>query len=385
MAMRVEDNKLLEVAEVIMEKGLSGMPKVMEIILNEAMRIERERHLNASMYERTDERTGYANGYKPKTLKTSVGALTLSVPQTRDGEFYPSFLEKGIRSERALKIAMAEMYIKGVSTRKVSSILEELCGFQVTSDEVSRASKLLDEEFSTWRNRPIGKIMYLYLDARYEKIRVAGSVIDHAVLIAYGVDEKGTRKVLGVSISLSEAETHWRNFLESLVERGLHGLTLTTSDAHSGLKAALKSVFPSVPWQRCQFHLQQNAQSYVPLQSLKKEVASDIRAIFDAPNRNEADRLLKMTLKKYEDKSSQLSEWLEVNIPEGLTVFSFNQTHQKKIRTTNMPERVNREIKRRTNVVSIFPSEESCLRLVTGVLVEISEGWETGGKYLSTE
>ena len=135
MAMRVEDNKLLEVAEVIMEKGLSGMPTVMEIILNEAMRIERERQLNASMYERTDERTGYANGYKPKTLKTSVGALTLSVPQTRDGEFYPSFLEKGIRSERALKIAMAEMYIKGVSTRKVSSILEELCGFQVTSDE----------------------------------------------------------------------------------------------------------------------------------------------------------------------------------------------------------------------------------------------------------
>lgn len=385
MAMRVEDNKLLEVAEVIMEKGLSGMPTVMEIILNEAMRIERERHLNAGMYERTDERTGYANGYKPKTLKTSVGALTLSVPQTRDGEFYPSFLEKGIRSERALKIAMAEMYIKGVSTRKVSSILEELCGFQVTSDEVSRASKLLDEEFSTWRKRPIGKIMYLYLDARYEKIRVAGSVIDHAVLIAYGVDEKGTRKVLGVSISLSEAETHWRNFLESLVERGLHGLTLITSDAHSGLKAALKSVFPSVPWQRCQFHLQQNAQSYVPLQSMKKEVASDIRAIFDAPNRNEADRLLKMTLKKYEDKSSQLSEWLEVNIPEGLTVFSFNQTHQKKIRTTNMPERVNREVKRRTNVVSIFPSEESCLRLVTGVLVEISEGWETGGKYLSTE
>ena len=385
MAMRVEYKKLLEVAEVIMEKGLSGMPTVMEIILNEAMRIERERHLNASMYERTDERTGYANGYKPKTLKTSVGALTLSVPQTRDGEFYPSFLEKGIRSERALKIAMAEMYIKGVSTRKVSSILEELCGFQVTSDEFSRASKLLDEEFSTWRNRPIGKIMYLYLDARYEKIRVAGSVIDHAVLIAYGVDEKGTRKVLGVSISLSEAETHWRNFLESLVERGLHGLTLITSDAHSGLKAALKSVFTSVPWQRCQFHLQQNAQSYVPLQSMKKEVASDIRAIFDAPNRNEADRLLKMTLRKYEDKSSQLSEWLEVNIPEGLTVFSFNQTHQKKIRTTNMPERVNREVKRRTNVVSIFPSEESCLRLVTGVLVEISEGWETGGKYLSTE
>lgn len=383
MTLQREDNILSNLTEILSENGLDGLGNAVALLINEAMAVERARHLKASSYERSEERTGYANGFKPKLLKTRLGSLQLSVPQVREGDFYPSFLERGIRSERALKLSLAEMYIQGVSTRKVSAILEELCGLSVTSSEVSRAAKLLDEEFLQWRNRRLGQCLHLILDARYEKVRQDGSVVDAAVLVAYGVDVEGKRHILGVSIALSEAEVHWRSFLESLVSRGLHGLLSITSDAHSGLKAAIRSVFPSVAWQRCQFHLQQNAQSYVPKESMKKEVSSDIRDIFNAPNRTEAERLLKSTMLKYEKTASKLSEWMEQNLLEGLNVFQFKREHQKRLRTSNMAERVNREIKRRTQVVSIFPSVASCERLVTGVLIEIAEDWAIGKAYLS--
>lgn len=383
MAMLVNDSSIHELAEVLAEKGLDGLGRAVEIMINEAMKIERERHLNAAHHERTDTRTGYANGYKQKVLKTRLGALNLSVPQVREGDFYPSFLERGIRSERALKVSLAEMYIQGVSTRKVDAILQELCGLNVTSSEVSRASKLLDEEFSAWRTRGLGSFVYLILDARYEKVRQNGSVVDAAVLVAYGVDTKGIRHVLGVSVALSEAEVHWRAFLESLVQRGLHGMQLITSDAFSGLIAAIKAVFPSVPWQRCQFHLQQNAQAYIPKKSMKKEVAEDIRNIFNAPDRDDANRLLKKTVAKYRDLAPALSNWMEDNLPDGFNVFAIKKAHQKRVRTSNLAERVNREIKRRTKVAGIFPSPESCERLVTGILIEASEAWETGCVYLS--
>ena len=377
------DNNVSHLAQIISEQGMDGLGSAIQILINQAMLIERNRHLNAAPYERNDSRTGYANGFKAKSLKTRIGTLELLVPQVRDSDFYPSFLERGIRSERALKLSLAEMYIQGVSTRKVSAILEELCGLQVNSTDVSRAAKLLDEEFVKWRTRPLGRYIYLILDARYEKVRQDGCVVDSAVLVAYGVDEKGFRHVLGVSVALSESEIHWRTFLDSLVSRGLHGLLCITSDAHSGLKAALKAVFPSVPWQRCQFHLQQNAQAYVPKQSMKEEVAEDIRSIFNSANREEADRLLKLAIAKYAKTASQLSAWMEANIPEGLNVFNFKRSHQLYLRTSNLAERVNREIKRRTKVAGIFPSAASCERLITGVLIEISEGWETGNPYLS--
>jgi transposase-like protein len=217
----IEDNKLSSITEMISSEGMDGLGNAVAMLINEAMLIERTRHLNASQYERTDSRTGYANGFKSKLLNTRLGALELSVPQVREGDFYPSFLEKGLRSERALKLSLAEMYIQGVSTRKVNAILEQLCGLKVTSTEVSRATKLLDAEFLQWRTRALGQFSYLILDARYEKVRQSGSVVDSAVLVAYGVDVKGMRHVLGVSVSLSEAEVHWRAFLESLSTRGL--------------------------------------------------------------------------------------------------------------------------------------------------------------------
>lgn len=385
MAIGMNDIGFSSLAEVLSERGLEGLGSAVEILINEAMRIERARHLNAGAYERTESRNGYSNGFKPKQLNTRLGTLNLQVPQVRESNFYPSFLERGLRSERALSLSLAEMYVQGVSTRKVSAIIEEMCGFEVTSMDVSRAAKLLDEEFEQWRKRPLGQYIYLMLDARYEKVRQGGSVVDSAVLVAYGIDTKGMRHVLGVSVSLSEAEVHWRAFLESLVSRGLHGLRLITSDAHSGLKAALRAVFPSVPWQRCQFHLQQNAQAYVPKQSMKKEVAEDIRIIFNTPNREEAERQLKLTIIKYEKTAPQLSQWMENAIPEGLTIFHFKNSHRRRLRTSNLAERVNREIKRRTKIASIFPNAASCERLVTGVLIEISEDWESGKVYLSMD
>lgn len=372
-----------EILEVIMNYGMEGLPRAVEILYNEAMKIERSRHLGADHYEHSSERTDYANGYKPKTINSRIGKLDFQIPQVRKGNFYPSFLEKGLRSERALKAALAEMYIQGVSTRDVSKIIEELCGFEVTSSEVSRATKLLDEEFGKWRSRKLGRYDYLYLDARYENVRNAGSVVDLAVVTSIGVKETGEREVLGVSVKLSEAEIHWRGFLEDLQKRGLHGVKLIISDDHAGLKSARKTVFPSVPWQRCHFHLQQNAQSYVPKRSMKKGVAADIRSIFNAANRQEADRLLKINIDKYSATAPQLSKWMENNIAEGLTVFAFPAEHSKRIRTNNVSERLNKEIKRRTRKVGIFPNEASCLRLVTAIVMEISEEWLVSKKYLS--
>jgi len=383
MACRVkENNSIDDVIELIAEQGFSGLSEAVTVLINEAMKIERCRHLEAEPYERTDSRIGYANGFKDKKLKTRLGELGLHIPQVRDGNFYPSILERGLRSERALKIALAEMYVQGVSTRRVKAITEELCGFEVSSSNVSRAAKSLDETLAAWRSRSLGQHRYLFVDARYEKVRRAGCVVDSAVLIAYGVDELGLRSILGVSISLSEHEVHWRDFFNSLVERGLHGMELIISDAHSGLKAARKAVFPSVPWQRCQFHLQQNAQSYVPKKSMRTKVASDIRAILQAPNDTEAKRLLAMAVKKYQPDMPKLAEWMELNIPEGLTIMQFPEAHRKRLRTSNIAERVNKEIRRRTRVTSIFPNIDSCLRLVTAIIMEIDEEWQQGNKYL---
>lgn len=371
-----------ELLELIIADGFEALPELIRIILNTAMQAERQRYLQAGPYERSPLRQDQANGFKPKTVKTRLGEITLAMPQVRQGEFYPQAWEKGLRSERALTMTLAEMYVQGVSTRKVAAITEQLCGVAVSSSQVGRASAQLDEVLQAWRTRPLGRCPYLYLDARYEKIRHQGQVRDGAVLIAVGVTEAGKRQILGVSVSLSEQEVHWRTFLESLVARGLCGVALIISDAHPGLKAARRAVFGGVPWQRCQFHLQQNAQAYVPRQALKPEVAADIRAIFHARDQAEAETRLRQTVGKYAQASPRLATWLEENLPEGLTVFAFPQAHRRLIRTTNGLERLNREIGRRTRVVGIFPNEAACLRLVSAILMEISDDWETGKTYL---
>jgi transposase-like protein len=314
-------------------------------------------------------------------MKTRVGEITFAVPQVREGGFYPSALEKGLRSERALTITLAEMYVKGVSTRKVKAITEQLCGVEVSATQVSRATAQLDEILQEWRERPLGEINYLYVDARYEKVREAGQVRDAAVLVATGITPEGERQVLGVSVSLSEHEIHWKAFLKSLKDRGLTETKLIISDDHVGLGAARRAVFGSVPWQRCQFHLQQNAGAYLPRQSMRMEVAADIRSMFTAPDRKTAEELLQAAIQKYAVSAPRLSAWMEENLAEGFTVFDFPLEHRRSIRTTNSLERVNREIRRRTRVVGVFPNEASCLRLVSALLMEISEEWQIGKRY----
>ena len=250
-------------AEELAEKGLDAIPELMRILINNAMQVERSKYLQADQYERTEDRKAHANGFKPKTVKTRMGEITFAVPQVREGGFYPSALEKGLRSERALTITLAEMYVQGVSTRKVKAITEQLCGVEISATQVSRAAAQLDEVLREWRERPLGEISYLYVDARYEKVREASQVRDAAVLVASGITPEGERQILGVSVSLSEHEAHslrdasrWKAFLKSLKDRGLHGMKLVISDDHEGLGAARRAVFGSVSWQRCQFHLQ---------------------------------------------------------------------------------------------------------------------------------
>jgi transposase-like protein len=372
-----------QVLELLMDHGFEGMAQAMETLLNEAMKLERSGVLGADSYERTPERRGYANGFKAKAVRTRMGKLELAVPQTRGVPFYPSSLERGQRSERALKLAVAEMYLQGVSTRKVTTVMEELCGCDVTSMQVSRAVQALDEELTKWRERPLSEVPYLLLDARYEKVRVAGAVTSCALLIAVGILPDGSRSILGVSVSLSEAEVHWREFLASLQARGLHGVQMITSDDHAGLKEALNARFSGVPWQRCQFHLAKNLLDHVPANLSQEEASIELRSVFSAPDRMEADRLLQRMVDKYAASAPKLAAWLEENVPEGLTVFALPTRHRRRLRTNNMLERLNREIKRRTRVATLFPNEASLLRLATAVLMEMDDEWQTEKCYLS--
>jgi len=385
MAQRVESHPLDGAYAALLENGLDGAGEALRILVNEASKIERAHFLNAQSHERTSERTDYANGYKPKTVMTRVGKVTFDVPQVRNGGFYPSALEKGSRTEQALNLALAEMYVQGVSTRKVITVLQSLLGpdVSISSTQVSRAAENLDIGLAAWRERPLGETPYLFLDARYERVREGGHLIDCAVLVAVGVTSDGVRRVLGVSVALSEAEVHWRAFLDSLTRRGLKGVKLIVSDDHAGLKAARRAALPCVPWQRCQFHLQQNAQAYVTRVDQRKPVAQRIRSIFNAPDKAEAERLLKQSVEIWTKEAPKLALWAEENLPMGFAVFDFPEGHRTRLRTTNGLERINRELKRRTRVASIFPNTASCLRLVSALLAECDEEWMSGKMYLN--
>lgn len=384
-ATEVNDTEIFEIMQVLMNEGMQGFPAVMTRMYNLAMQFERELHLGAGRYERTDERCGYANGYKPKTLVTHNGKLRLQIPQVRDSDrpFYPKSLERGTRYERALKLAIAEMYVKGVSTRKIQSVFDKICDANITADQVSRATREMDGELERWRNRPIGCVKVIFADATYHKVRVDGVVVSVATFIVTGILEDGHRAILAVDTDLSENEVHWRRVLAKLVERGMHGVKLVVSDSHEGLKAAREAVLPGVPWQRCQMHLQQNAQAYVTKAGYKAEVAADIRAIFRAGSLDEAKRLLAAAVDKYAKCQSKLAAWMEDNIPEGFTSFAFPESVRQFIRTNNMEENLNKQIKSRTRLIPAFPNTASLLRLVSAICVEISDDWEAGSyKYM---
>ena len=382
MAYETDYTLLEQVIQMLAANKDNKFSRVIETVVNEAMKLERTQALQAEPYERTNERTGYANGLKDKTLALATGKVLLKIPQVRGLEFYPSCIEKGIRSERSLKLAIAEMYVKGVSTRRVSDIVEILCGTEVSSSQVSRLAKELDAEVESWRASPIGQIQYLILDARYESVRVGSQVVKQALLLAIGVDYNGERHILDTSVANSEAEVNWRVFLEGLVRRGMHGLRMITSDDHSGLRAAIDAVFPGILWQRCQFHLQQNAHAYVTRKDDVPVVSADIRKVFNAPDYENAERYLNQLVETYQKTNPRLAAWADENLREGLSVFHIPENHRRKMRTSNLAERQMKEIKRRTRVVGVFPNAESLLRLAATLLLEQNDQWQNDKRYL---
>lgn len=383
---QTENKEFSEILEVLIDDGLDGMPRVFEMLMNIAMKIERSRALGAAPYERTDDRKGYANGFKPKRLKSRVGLLDLQIPKVRDGvPFYPASLEKGLRSDRALLLGIAEMYLNGVSTRKVTNILEELCGLEVTSSEVSRATAALDKELEAWRNRPLGEFSRLILDATFHKVRKNGVVRSAVILSAIGVDPSGHRSILGVCVTMKEAEVYWREFLNSLKNRGLHGVKYIVSDAHEGLVSAIRKCFKSSVWNRCHVHLQRNAGSYVPRVEMRSYVAEDIRWLFASKDVAEAQDNLDHLVRKYSKTAPKLASWMESELPDGFGAYKLAKSERRHLRTTNTIERYHREIKRRLRVTGPLPNEAALLRLVTAILIEISDEWETGRKYMTVK
>ena len=364
-----------------------GRRSILETIANESMILDREHHIGVDRYKHSDERNGQANGFKDRALKTDLGTIHLKVPQVRGSQtpYYPTLLFNKQRSTEALYLAAAEAYINGVSTRKVALIFKSMLGYDLSAAQVSRATKRLDDEVEKWRNRPLGQIPIIYLDATYHKARVDNVVRSVATFIAIGVMEDGRRIILGVDADISEHEVHWKSFLEKLLNRGMWGVKLIVSDQHTGLRKAIDSVLPGAAWQRCQMHLQQNAQAYITKASLKAEVANDIRTIFASGDLDEARYMLEKVTCKYEEKQPRLAIWMAENLPDGFTVFSFPQRMQKRIRTNNTTENLNGQIKSRTNKIGAFPSLQSLVRLVSLICIEISETWESDRPYLVAE
>lgn len=379
-----QDTTVEAVMEHLIEHGPNDMATVFARAFELAMQIERERFLGAGRYERTPGRQGYANGYKPKRIDTPAGTVSVRVPKTADHDgqpFYPQSLERGRRSVRAVMLAVAEMYVKGVSTREAEAVMREFGIESLSSSQVSRAAKLLDDELAAWRNRPLGEIKYLILDARYEKMRHGGIVRDAAVLSAIGIGPDERRRVLGVSVALSEAEVHWRAFLESLQARGLRGVQYIVSDDHAGLRAARRAVFGGATWQRCQFHLAQNAIHHAPNLAVRKRIGAELREIWNAASLAKAETSLAELVTEYRDTAPKLAAWLEENVPEGLTFFTLPKHHRRRMRTSNPMERsVQQELKRRTVKVRVFPNEAALERLVSAVLVEIDDKWAADTK-----
>ncbi|MFG6621362.1 IS256 family transposase [Sulfitobacter sp. 1A05707] len=379
-----QDTTVEALMEHLIEHGPNDMTTVFARAFELAMQIERERFLGAGRYERTPGRQGYANGYKPKRIDTPAGTVSVRVPKTADHDgqpFYPQSLERGRRSVRAVMLAVAEMYVKGVSTREAEAVMREFGIESLSSSQVSRAAKLLDDELAAWRNRPLGEIKYLILDARYEKMRHGGIVRDAAVLSAIRVGPDERRRVLGVSVALSEAEVHWRAFLESLQARGLRGVQYIVSDDHAGLRAARRAVFGGATWQRCQIHLAQNAIHHAPNLAVRKRIGAELREIWNAASLAKAETSLAELVTEYRDTAPKLAAWLEENVPEGLTFFTLPKHHRRRMRTSNPMERsVQQELKRRTVKVRVFPNEPALERLVSAVLVEIDDKWAAGTK-----
>jgi putative transposase len=371
-----------EVAQGILLDNPTFLKEIVERVLQELLEAEMTEHIGASPYERTGTRTGQRNGYKPRALRTRVGTLKLLVPQDREGTFSTRLFARYQRNEKALVLALMEMYVEGVSTRKVKEVTEELCGTTFSKSLISSLAGSLDSELQAWRKRRLEAkaYPYLFVDARYEKVRVDGRVVSQGVLLVSGVRDDGFREILGVEVADTESEATYQELFRSLKERGLSGVELVVSDDHGGLKAAIARNFQGAAYQRCQVHYARNLLGMVG-HGRRKELSEGLRGVFAAPSREVALRLASELAAHWRGSHPRVAEHIE----ECLTCLSFPESHRRRIRTTNGLERLNQEIKRRTRVVRIFPNREACLRLVSALAVEQSEEWLTGRRYLDME
>ena len=377
-----KDNTGKEIYQGILLDDPDFLVGIVTRLLQQYLEAEASKQLGASSYERTEARKGYRNGSYPRTLKTRIGKLEISVPRDRDGIFQTSLFERFQRSEKSLILSLMEMSLCGVSTRKVSKITEELCGTSFSKSFVSSLSRNLDEELSSWRSRPLtGNWPYLYVDALYEKVRHNGRVRSKAVMIVVGVNAEGYRSILAVDVCNSENESDYGRLFSQLIERGLTGVQLVISDDHKGLVKALARYFQDASWQRCQVHFMRNLMKRLR-KSDRSRVLGSMNDIFNSPDRQQAESRLSLLLVELDGKYPELVIWLEENIQDSFTVFDFPLEHFRRIRSTNGIERFNEEIRRRTRVIRIFPNVESCLRMASALCQEQDEEWITGKRYL---
>jgi len=361
--------------------------ELVERVLQELLEAEMTEHVGAAPYERSEGRKGHRNGHKPRTLRTRVGTLNLLVPRDREGTFSTRLFSRYQRNEKALVLALMEMYVEGVSTRKVKDITEELCGTSFSKSTVSHLAAGLDAELAAWRGRPLEAkaYPYLFVDARYEKVRKGHRVVSQGVLVVSAVRDDGYRELVGIAVADTESEATYRELFRSLKARGLSGVELVVSDDHEGLKAAVFRHFQGASWQRCQVHYARNLHGMVGAKK-REELAADLRAIFAATSRDQALAIASSVADRWRGKGHEkVAEHIEEHVEECLSCLYFPESHRRRIRTTNGLERFNQEIKRRTRVVRIFPNREACLRLVTALAVEQSEEWLTGRRYLDME
>jgi transposase-like protein len=358
---------------------------LIQSVVQQVLEAEMDEALGAGKSERTEGRLGYRSGYYGRTLVTRVGKLELRVPQDRQGRFRTEVFERYQRSEKALVGALTEMYVQGVSTRKVKAVTEELCGHEVSSSTVSRMNQSLDKELEKFAGRRLEEAYpYLILDARYEKVREDGVIRSQAVMIAIGIDWEGRRNVLAVELANRESLTSWKEFALGLKARGLKGVELVISDDHAGLRGAIREVFPEAVWQRCYVHFLRNALDHLPRKA-DDECMTELRWIYDRRTVEEARQDLAAWLKKWGHRYQKLCDWVEAHIEETLTFYRLPRQHHKNLKSTNLLERLNEEIKRRTLVVRIFPNTASCLRLVRALAVEMHENWIEAIRYLNME
>ncbi|MBA7576385.1 IS256 family transposase ISCARN68 [subsurface metagenome] len=382
--LKKEDTGVLEILQASSVNGDDPLKALLKHTIQQVLEEELTAFLKAEPYTRTEERRGYRNGYKPRTLNTRVGRLDLMVPKDREGRFQTELFEKYQRNEKALVLAIIEMYVQGVSTRKVKKITEELCGLDISKSQVSELSKGLDTEVQKWRASQLTKqYPYLVVDARVERIRRDGAVIPQSVLIVVGIDNEGYREVLGVWCADSESEASWSMVFRELKERGLHGVNYVVSDDHKGLTKAIAREFQGAIWQRCQVHFMRNVRAMVSKKE-RNRITASLKEITGAESLDSARKRLNEAVDTLMPTHPKVAGHLDMHGEEMLAVYALPEHHRKRMRTTNMLERFNEEIKRRTQVVRIFPNEQSCIRLVSALAMEENENWMER-KYLNME